>query len=223
MDIEALTPAAQDCLKAIWRSVYEYDQKVTTSGLAAELGVAVSSASEMIGRLEKQGLVDHPPYAAVALTESGRKAALSVVRRHRLIETFLVEKVGYTWDEVHEEAEVLEHAVSDRFTDRIDAVLGYPRTDPHGDPIPNGDGEMPAVTSIPLSDVPPGSGGQLSRISDRYPELLRYLASKSIQIGTWVQVLERREQTGAVRLQVRNGASDVYLSVKEQGVVWVDA
>ena len=111
-------------------------EKVSTKMLAERIGVSASTASESIRKLADQGLVDHEKYGAVTLTERGRDAALAMVRRHRLMETFLVRELGYGWDEVHDEAEVLEHAVSDRMVDRIDAKLGFPRRDPHGDPIP---------------------------------------------------------------------------------------
>ena len=111
--------------------------------LAERIGVSASTASESIRKLADQGLVDHEKYGAVTLTEAGREAALAMVRRHRLMETFLVTELGYGWDEVHDEAEVLEHAVSDRMLDRIDAKLGHPTRDPHGDPIPAADGNVP--------------------------------------------------------------------------------
>lgn len=117
--------------------------KVSTKMLAEKIGVSASTASESIRKLAEQGLVDHEKYGAVTLTEAGRRAALEMVRRHRLLETFLVNELGYAWDEVHDEAEVLEHAVSDRLVARIDAKLGFPQRDPHGDPIPATDGQVP--------------------------------------------------------------------------------
>ena len=119
--------------------------------LAERIGVSASTASESIRKLADQGLVDHEKYGAVTLTDAGREAALAMVRRHRLMETFLVNELGYGWDEVHDEAEVLEHAVSDRMLDRIDAKLGYPTRDPHGDPIPAADGQVPTPPARQLS------------------------------------------------------------------------
>ncbi|MCK8675051.1 metal-dependent transcriptional regulator, partial [Rhodococcus sp. HM1] len=132
----ALTSVAQDYLKVIW-TVQEWSgEKVSTKLLAEKLGVSASTVSEAVRRLCDQGLLDHERYGAISLTESGRAAAVAMVRRHRLIETFLVRELGYRWDEVHDEAEVLEHAVSERMIAALDAKLGFPERDPHGDPIP---------------------------------------------------------------------------------------
>ena len=128
-----LTAVAQDYLKVIWNAQEWSLEKVSTKMLAEKIGVSASTASESIRKLAEQGLVDHEKYGAVTLTESGRRAALAMVRRHRLLEAFLVKELGYSWDEVHDEAEVLEHAVSDRLVARIDAKLGYPQRDPHGE------------------------------------------------------------------------------------------
>jgi DtxR family Mn-dependent transcriptional regulator len=138
-----LSAVAQDYLKVIWNAQEWSLDKVSTKMLAEKLGVSASTASESIRKLAEQGLVDHEKYGAVTLTESGRRAALAMVRRHRLLEAFLVKELGYSWDEVHDEAEVLEHAVSDRLVARIDAKLGFPQRDPHGDPIPGPDGQVP--------------------------------------------------------------------------------
>src|SRR5438270_9782934 len=137
-----LTSVAQDYLKVIWNAQEWSLEKVSTKMLAEKLGVSASTASESIRKLAEQGLVDHEKYGAVTLTESGRRAALAMVRRHRLLEAFLVKELGYSWDEVHDEAEILEHAVSDRMLDRIDAKLGHPTRDPHGDPIPAANGQV---------------------------------------------------------------------------------
>lgn len=131
-----LTTVAQDYLKVIWTAQEWSHEKVSTKMLAERMGVSASTASESIRKLADQGLVDHEKYGAVTLTDHGRKAAVLMVRRHRLLETYLVNELGYGWDEVHDEAEVLEHAVSDLLLAKIDAKLGHPQRDPHGDPIP---------------------------------------------------------------------------------------
>ena len=151
--------------------------------LAERIGVSASTASESIRKLADQGLVHHEKYGAVTLTEAGRRAALAMVRRHRLMETFLVRMLGYSWDEVHDEAEVLEHAVSDRMLDRIDAKLGYPKRDPHGDPIPAADGHVPTPDARQLSVCEDGATGTVARISDADPEMLRYFDSVGITPG----------------------------------------
>src|ERR1700751_3773194 len=152
----------------------------------------------------QQGLVDHEKYGAVTLTEAGRRAALEVVRRHRLLETFLVNELGYGWDEVHDEAEVLEHAVSDRLVARIDAKLGYPRRDPHGDPIPASDGQVPTPPARQLWACGDGDTGTVARISDSDPEMLRYFASVGINLDSRVRVLTRREFAGMISVAIES-------------------
>ena len=138
------TPSSsiEDYVKVIYSYTEWQDKPITSSQLALRLGVANSSVSEMVRKLKDQGLVDHQPYSAIRLTPEGMRLALSMVRRHRLIETYLVEELGYSWDEVHDEAEMLEHAVSDTFIERMAAKLGHPERDPHGDPIPAADGTV---------------------------------------------------------------------------------
>ncbi|MFF2773189.1 iron dependent repressor, metal binding and dimerization domain protein, partial [Streptomyces bacillaris] len=136
--------------------------------------------SDGIRRLADQGLVVHEPYGAIELTEDGRRGAVAMVRRHRLIETFLVEELGYGWDEVHDEAEVLEHAVSDGLVDRIDRRLGFPARDPHGDPIPTADGTPRRPEAVPLLNAETGVPLTVLRISDADPAVLRYLGERGI-------------------------------------------
>lgn len=144
----------------------------------------------MIKKLVSQGLVTHAPYGAITLTDAGRAEALRMVRRHRLVETWLVEGFGYTWDEVHDEAEVLEHALSDRLLAAIDAQLGHPVRDPHGDPIPDADGVVRRPDAVLASQLEPGTRGRVARISDRDPEVLRRLGDERIGLDTVVEVGE---------------------------------
>lgn len=141
----------------------------------------------MVKKLGAAGLVEHAPYGAVLLTASGRREALRMVRRHRLVETWLVEQYGYAWDEVHDEAEVLEHALSDRLLDAIDVQLGHPTRDPHGDPIPRPDGTVPRPDAVPLASLPAGVCGQVARISDRDPEVLRQLTAADVGLDRVVE------------------------------------
>ena len=143
MKTSAPSSSIEDYVKVIYGFTEWQDKPITSSQLAQRLGVANSSVSEMVRKLKDQGLVDHKPYSAIALTGAGLRLALSMVRRHRLIETYLVQELGYSWDEVHDEAELLEHAVSDTFIERMAAKLGNPQRDPHGDPIPSADGTVP--------------------------------------------------------------------------------
>jgi DtxR family Mn-dependent transcriptional regulator len=205
-DLRGLSMVAQDYLKTIWTAQEWSHEKVSTKMLAERIGVSASTASESIRKLADQGLVDHEKYGAVMLTERGRRAAVSVVRRHRLLETFLVRELGYSWDEVHDEAEVLEHAVSDLMMARIDAKLGYPQRDPHGDPIPDLDGQVPTPPAQPLSACSDGDHGSVARISDADPEMLRYFDDVGISLDSHVTVLARRDFAGTVSVAV--GAPD---------------
>lgn len=203
-----LTTVAQDYLKVIWTAQEWSHEKVSTKLLAERIGVSASTASESIRKLADQGLVNHEKYGAVTLTDAGRQAALQMVRRHRLMETFLVNELGYSWDEVHDEAEVLEHAVSDRMLDRIDAKLGHPTRDPHGDPIPAADGRVPTPPARQLSACEDGDAGTVARISDADPEMLRYFDSVGISLDSRLRVVARRDFAGLITVAVQNPAGD---------------
>ena len=208
----------------IWNAQEWSPEKVSTKMLADRMGVSASTASESIRKLAEQGLVDHEKYRAVTLTEAGRRAALAMVRRHRLLETFLVQELGYGWDEVHDEAEVLEHAVSDRLMARIDAKLGFPRRDPHGDPIPATDGQVPTPPARQLWACRDGDTGTIARISDADPEMLRYFDSVGINLDSRLRVLTRREFAGMISVAIVsvNGAeSTVELGSPAARAIWV--
>lgn len=174
----------EDYLKVIYSHTEWQPDPITTGALAARLGLAASSVTEMVKKLVAQRLVVHEPYGAVELTPDGTALALRMLRRHRLIETWLVDRVGYTWDEVHDEAEVLEHAMSDRLLDALDAQLGHPVRDPHGDPIPAADGTVQRPAARLLLDV---EGGTVVRISDRDPLVLRHLHAEGIGLDSVVR------------------------------------
>jgi DtxR family transcriptional regulator, Mn-dependent transcriptional regulator len=221
-----LTAVAQDYLKVIWNAQEWSLEKVSTKMLAEQLGVSASTASESIRKLAEQGLVDHEKYGAVTLTESGRRAALAMVRRHRLLEAFLVKELGYSWDEVHDEAEVLEHAVSDRLVARIDAKLGFPQRDPHGDPIPGSDGQVPTPPARQLWSCADGDTGMVARISDKDPEMLRYFDSVGISLDSRLRVLTRREFAGMISVAVESadgGPTTVDLGSPAAQAIWMVA
>jgi DtxR family Mn-dependent transcriptional regulator len=199
---DTLSSVAQDYLKIIW-TVQEWSgEKVSTKLLAERLGVSASTVSEAVRRLADQGMVDHARYGSISLTDSGRDAAVAMVRRHRLIETFLVRELGYGWDEVHDEAEVLEHAVSERMIAAIDAKLGHPERDPHGDPIPTAAGSIPSPPARALSEFGDGEGGRVARISDSDPAMLRYFDEVGIALDTDIEVIERRDFAGTVSVRI---------------------
>ncbi|WP_040167229.1 metal-dependent transcriptional regulator [Microbacterium gorillae] len=182
------SPAVDDYLKTIYAHTEWQPTPITPSGLATALGVAPSSVTEMVKKLAASGLVAHVPYGAIHLTAAGERRAVEMVRRHRLIETWLVRTHAYSWDEVHDEAEVLEHAVSDRLLASIDAQLRHPRHDPHGDAIPDADGTIERVPFVLLAEAAPGHTGRVVRVSDRDPELLRALDDAGLSVGTTVTV-----------------------------------
>ena len=219
-----LSTVAQDYLKVIYNAQEWSREKVSTKMLADRIGVSASTASESIRKLAEQGLVDHEKYGAVTLTDSGRRAALAMVRRHRLLETFLVKELGYSWDEVHDEAEVLEHAVSDRLVARIDAKLGFPQRDPHGDPIPATDGQVPTPPARQLWACRDGDAGTVARISDADPEMLRYFDTIGISLDSRLRVLTRREFAGMVSVAVVSAdgaATTVDLGSPAARAIWV--
>lgn len=176
--------AIEDYVKVIHSHTEWQDTPITTGQLAQKLGLAPSSVTEMVKKLVVAGLAEHEPYGAIELTPHGVALALRMMRRHRLIETWLVERIGYAWHEVHDEAEVLEHAVSDRLLDALDAELGYPVRDPHGDPIPSSDGDPRRVPAARLADVP---GGRVVRVSDADPLHLRELFERGVVLDADVR------------------------------------
>ncbi len=180
---------SDDYLKAIYHHTEWQDSAITPSQLAAVLGLAPSSVTEMVKKLAAQGLVTHRPYGPVSLTAAGQRRAAAVIRRHRLIETWLVREFAYAWDEVHDEAEVLEHALSDRLLEGIDERLGRPRFDPHGDAIPDADGAVHREPFVLLAEAPAGHAGRVLRVSDRDPELLRALVERGIDVGHELEVV----------------------------------
>ncbi|PRY02369.1 metal-dependent transcriptional regulator [Allonocardiopsis opalescens] len=219
MTTSGLTPTAQDYLKVIWGAQEWSDEPVTTSALAERLGVSTPTVSEAVKRLAAKGLVSHPRYGSIALTESGRRAALDMVRRHRLLETFLVTYLGYGWDEVHEEAEILEHAVSAAFVDRLERRLGRPTRDPHGDPIPSRDGELPELPAVSLCELAEGAAGQVARVSDADAELLRYLSGAGIGLDGWITVVRHQAAAGVLTVEVDGRRVDLGLPAAR--AVWV--
>lgn len=203
------SPAIDDYLKVVYAHTEWQDAPITPSVLAAKLGIAPSSVTEMVKKLGAQGLVAHEPYRAVRLTPLGERRALEMVRRHRLIETWLVEEFGYAWDEVHEEAEVLEHTISDRLLEKIDERLGRPRFDPHGDPIPDASGRVERERFVRLHDAPLGHAGRVIRVSDRDPALLREIERAGISVGLDVRVVPQGVEAAGAVIALPDGAAEV--------------
>ena len=199
-----ITPAIEDYLKAIYQLGREEPQLggVTGHRLARRLGVAAPSVTNMVKRLRELELVEHERYGEIGLTRAGEQIALEVVRHHRLLERYLVEALGYGWDEVHDEAERLEHHISEALEARMAAVLGDPILDPHGDPIPRLDGSVNTILEQRLLDLTPGQTAVVGRVSDQDPERLRYLQQLGITPGARVTLLESLPFDGPLRLEI---------------------
>jgi len=196
-----LTGPVEDYLKAI----YEIERVAGSAGtndIAARLAIAPASVSGMLKRLAEQGLLEHERYRGVRLTESGRRAALRTIRRHRVIESYLAQALGYPWDRVHDEAERLEHAASDELIDRMAAAIGEPAHDPHGDPIPSREGTVEERQLDTLAAAEPGQSVRILRVGDRDGERLRYLAELGITPGTTVRVVACAPFGGPITLAI---------------------
>jgi len=193
--------AVEDYLKTIFTLSVAGDA-ASTSAIAERLGIAAGSVTGMLKRLSAEGLIEHVPYYGARLTAQGEREAVRLIRRHRVLETFLVKVLGYTWDRVHEEADRLEHAVTDELIDRMAQVLGGATADPHGAPIPSSDGEFVDEQYPSLEEMRVGARGVLRRVDDEDPEALRYLAELELVPGVEVQLLGRAPFNGPLKVQV---------------------
>ena len=196
-----VTHAMEDYLKAVYR-LADSGAAVTTQRLADELGVTPASVTNMVKRLDDLTLLTHAPYKDVSLTEAGRKIALEVIRHHRLLELYLAETLGMPWDEVHAEAERLEHHLSEQLEARMDSALGFPTRDPHGDPIPSRELTLDASSTVRLSEVEVGQRAVVVRVSDRDPAQLRYLGTLGLYPGRTISVVERHAADSVLRIAV---------------------
>lgn len=193
-----LTQSMQDYLKTIFLLTSDFSRVPTTS-IAQALQVQPASVTSMMKKLAELDLIEHQSYHGVALTPSGRTIALEMIRHHRLLETYLATALGYDWADVHEEAERLEHYISEEFEDRITAVLGDPLYDPHGDPIPTRDGFIPPSPSRTLAEVPKATTVTIRRVNSSRRELLTFLSARMIGIGTCVDVVATNAQSCTIR------------------------
>ncbi len=206
------SPAVQDYAKAIYALERRDGEAVSTNALADRLGVTPASASGMVKRLGELGLVEHQPYRGVSLTDDGRRVALEVMRHHRLLELYLVETLGVPWDRVHQEAEVLEHVLSEELEELIAAKLGNPTHDPHGDPIPTRELTIEEGATQSLQALEVGARGTFARVSDSDPEMLRFLAERGIAPGDTLEVVDKQPFDGPLfvrfgdHMQVLGGA-----------------
>lgn len=213
-----LTGPVEDYLKTI----YELEARsgaAATSEIAARLSLTPASVTGMVRRLARQGLLTHEPYRGVRLTELGRRNALRILRRHRILETYLSQVLGFPWDEVHEEAERLEHAASDALIERMAAALEHPESDPHGAPIPTADGKIDERSHIALSDLDVGESAVMVRVSDKNPSMLRYLAEIGLQPGVSLRLLERAPFDGPITVRIAGSELAIGPSLAAQVLV----
>jgi DtxR family Mn-dependent transcriptional regulator len=215
----AYTAPVEDYLKAI----YELERAGNPAGtneIALRLAIAPASVSGMIRRLAQQRLVRHERYRGARLTEAGRRVALRLIRRHRVIEAYLTSALGFSWDRVHDEAERLEHAASDELVDRMAAAIGEPATDPHGAPIPTREGKIAERPMLALASLAPRERGRVVEVSDEDGDRLRYLGSLGLKPGARVQLLERAPYGGPLRLKV--GAKEQVIGAELASTVLVE-
>lgn len=193
----------ENYIKAVFHLQQEREN-VTTNALAEALQTKPASVTDMLKKLKTQKLLQYEKYRGVKLTGEGRKVAVQIIRKHRLWEYFLVEKLQFGWEEVHEIAEELEHISSKKLIDRLEAFLDFPQSDPHGDPIPDINGKMPALQQSAVSDMPVNSTGMVNGISDQSAEMLELLKHKNIQLGTRLEIKKKFEVDGSVEIKIRS-------------------
>ena len=216
-------PASQnteDYIKGIYK-LQKGGQKVTTSALAKHLGIGDGSVTDMVKKLSQKKLIRYTPYRGVVLTDTGARLALKTVRRHRLWEMFLVQFLGYSWDEIHDEAERLEHSTSDEMERRLDRALGFPKVDPHGDPIPSVKGEVATIEYLSLADSEVGREGSIVRVSDDSPEVLRYMEKLGVVLNKKVKVVDKIQFDGSVIIKM--GSHEISLSRQMAQGIFVEA
>ncbi|WP_431710241.1 metal-dependent transcriptional regulator [Glutamicibacter uratoxydans] len=221
VSVNQLSDSAQNYLKIIFSLKEWSDEPVTPSLVAERAGVKLSTVSGALAKLRQLNLLDHAPYGEISLTETGRAYALDMVRRHRLIETFLVQMLGYRWDQVHDEAENLEHAVSDFMIERLDEILGHPTRDPHGDPIPSAAGDILIPTAHRLNHSVAGSRVIVERISDTDSQLLQYFSDTGIVVGAQLNVFEADPYSDTVEITTAENAPRISLGSRAAEAVWV--
>ena len=223
MSVDELSPSMQNYLKVIWGLQEWSDAPVSNSAIAESAGVRLSTVSDALRKLSDLELIGHARYGSVTLTDLGREHAVAMIRRHRLIETFLVRHLEYEWDEVHEEADRLEHAVSDALIDRMDRVLGYPTRDPHGDPIPSAAGAVHRPDAVQLLVAPAPGRARVERISDADNGMLQFFAGRGIVVDAVLHLLPGEPYSETVTVRVGDDAdgAPVSLGPAAAAAVWV--
>lgn len=214
-----LTPATEDYLKTVYK-LQDANEVVSTNAIAERMDVSAASVTNMMKKLAEMSLVEYVRYQGITLTEAGSKVALEIIRHHRLLEVYLAEAMGFGWDQVDAEAERLEHVISEEFEDKIDEMLGYPTTDPHGSPIPSKDGTIAKTAHEPLVNITPGQSVIVRRVPDSDPALLRYLGELGLRPTVIVIVLKKEPFDGP--LLIRIGDQEYHLGHQVAHSVLVD-
>lgn len=218
-----MTLSEEDYIKAIYHLGKGENTTVSTNSVAEQMDTKPSSVTDMVKKLSEKGVANHKKYKGVSLTEHGQKIALSLVRKHRLWEVFLVNKLNFSWDEVHEVAEQLEHIKSEKLVDELDKLLGFPQVDPHGDPIPSKKGEFKKTIKKLLNEVPIGTNGICVGVKDSSPPFLKFLDKNKIALGDTILVSYKEEFDGSLDIEIKNKtihisnqiASNLYLKITE--------
>lgn len=196
-----MTLAEENYLKAIFHLENQSDGEVSTNSLAEEMNTKASSVTDMIKKLAEKNMISYVPYQGVTLSDAGRSHAVKIIRKHRLWEVFLLEKLHFSWDEVHDVAEQLEHIKSEKLTDKLDEFLGFPKIDPHGDPIPDKEGRIEIVDKISLADAATGNSYVCVGVDDSSNEFLKYLDGNNISLGTTIKVLHKEPFDNSLRIK----------------------
>ena len=216
------TLTEENYLKAIYRIYESTGEVVSTNAIAENLQINAASVTDMFKKLGQQKLVIYEKSKGVKPTDKGKKIALQIIRKHRLWETFMVEKLKLSWDEVHEIAEQLEHVHSDLLIERLDQLLNYPKFDPHGDPIPDKNGKLPVLKSIVLSDAKPGSSYKITGVGKNSDAFLKYLKKIGLYLGGMIKVKEVEEYDGSMKIQLMDTKVEVMLSKEATANLLVD-
>ena len=220
MSQKGLSLTEQNYIKVIYELSVNNNSNILTSDIANAVNIRSASATDMLGKLADKKLVEYEKYYGARLTEKGKSAALNIVRKHRLWEVFLTEKLGFGWDEVHEMAEELEHATSDELSDRLENFLGHPKTDPHGEPIPNKKGELYKVKLFSLNTIRPNVEVELKRISDETPSFLQYLQKNNLVPGVNLIIHNLNDFDESMDIVI-NGKNSLHISNQAASHLWV--
>ncbi|MBK8658929.1 MAG: metal-dependent transcriptional regulator [Bacteroidetes bacterium] len=209
----------ENYIKAIFHLSEDGDESISTNDIARQVNATAASVTDMLKKLKSKKLITYQKYHGVRLTSEGEKTAKSIVRKHRLWEVFLVEKLGYSWDKIHDLAEQLEHVRSEELIDRLEKFLDYPKFDPHGDPIPDASGKLHSIKHIILSKFKPGESGKVVGVKDSSSKLLEHLSSLNIHLGTHIKVVELLEFDGSLIIQLEGKKKETISKMAAQNIL----